>query len=119
VGLLRGIVRRQTLQAIYLTVYFLINGKLRVGNIGPSCQQILSLAGFGHGYIRQHLLQALMQKFAAHEDIRVLLLSTGEETLIEKASMDYYWGCGRSGTGKNRLGVLLMQVRAALRAQAV
>ena len=38
------------------------------------------------------------------------------EPLIEAAPADYFWGVGRTGTGKNRLGVLLMELRAALRA---
>lgn len=58
---------------------------------------------------------ALRQKFATHKEIQAILLATGDEELIEKAPTDYYWGCGKSDTGKNRLGVLLMEVRAELR----
>jgi ribA/ribD-fused uncharacterized protein len=43
------------------------------------------------------------------------LLSTGDATLIEDSPYDYYWGVGRNGTGKNRLGILLMQVREELK----
>jgi predicted NAD-dependent protein-ADP-ribosyltransferase YbiA (DUF1768 family) len=28
---------------------------------------------------------------------------------------DFYWGVGRDGTGQNRLGHLLMRIRAELR----
>ena len=38
--------------------------------------------------------------------------------LFENAPSDYYWGCGQTGTGKNRLGRLLMELRAALNADA-
>ena len=62
--------------------------------------------------------EALVQKFRTHADIRQILLDTGDEELIEKAPMDYYWGCGRTGTGKNRLGVLLMEVREELRSES-
>jgi predicted NAD-dependent protein-ADP-ribosyltransferase YbiA (DUF1768 family) len=37
--------------------------------------------------------------------------------LIEAAPNGYSWGCGASGTGKNRLGKILMEVRESLRAQ--
>lgn len=60
--------------------------------------------------------RALAAKFAAHPALTALLLSTGEETLIEKTSSDYYWGCGTDGTGRNRLGELLMELRNELRA---
>ncbi|MBC8100979.1 MAG: NADAR family protein [Cytophagales bacterium] len=58
--------------------------------------------------------RALAAKFAAHPDLRVLLLSTGSEEIVENAPGDFYWGAGRDGTGKNRLGALLMELRAAL-----
>jgi ribA/ribD-fused uncharacterized protein len=61
------------------------------------------------------MLQACRAKFLAHNDVKELLLSTGDEELIENAANDYYWGCGRSGTGKNRLGEILMRVRDELR----
>jgi ribA/ribD-fused uncharacterized protein len=57
---------------------------------------------------------ALRMKFAAGK-LRELLLATGDRVLIEASPFDTYWGCGRSGKGKNRLGELLMQVRAELR----
>ncbi len=64
------------------------------------------------------MLEALHAKFQTHPGLRLLLLETGERLLIEKAPADSYWGSGRTGTGKNRLGVLLMQVRDELRRQA-
>ncbi len=60
------------------------------------------------------MLTAIRKKFA-HPKLRELLLSTGNRALIEAAPSDYYWGAGRTGTGKNRLGELLMKVRAELR----
>ena len=56
--------------------------------------------------------RALRAKFGAHPALRALLLATGARPLVENAPADYYWGCGRSGTGRNRLGVLLMALRA-------
>ena len=58
---------------------------------------------------------ALAAKFTAHPQLGELLLSTGDEALIEKTTGDHYWGCGTEGTGQNRLGQLLMELREALR----
>jgi ribA/ribD-fused uncharacterized protein len=59
--------------------------------------------------------KAVLQKFQTHADIREILLATGDEVLVENAPADYYWGCGKDGTGKNRLGEILMAVRASLK----
>ncbi len=61
--------------------------------------------------------RALRYKFAAHDELRNCLLATGEELLIYNAPHEYYWGCGRDNSGSNRLGHLLMTVRASLRAE--
>lgn len=59
--------------------------------------------------------RAVRAKFEAHSELRDLLLATGNEELIEKTSSDYYWGCGANGTGKNRLGEILTELRELLR----
>jgi len=63
------------------------------------------------------MLKALRAKFSQHQDMQELLLETGDKTLEEASPTDYYWGTGRTGTGKDRLGVLLMQVSTELRSQ--
>lgn len=62
--------------------------------------------------------RAVLQKFQSHEDIREILLATGDELLVENAPGDYYWGCGKDGSGKNKLGEILMDVRGVLRAES-
>ncbi|MCA2011753.1 NADAR family protein [Cereibacter sphaeroides] len=62
------------------------------------------------------MLQALRVKFATHPVPRTLLLETGTRMIVENAPGDFYWGCGADGSGLNRLGILLMQVRDELRA---
>ena len=57
--------------------------------------------------------KAVYRKFETHVEIRELLLSTGDEDLVENAPGDFYWGCGADGTGQNRLGKILMRVRSA------
>lgn len=60
----------------------------------------------------------LLAKFTQHEDLKALLLSTGEARLVESATVDNEvnrtWG-EVNGKGKNMLGVLLMEVRDELR----
>jgi len=59
--------------------------------------------------------KAVFEKFSQNEDIRHILLSTIDEELIECTTSDYYWGCGKNGTGKNMLGIILMEVRELLK----
>ncbi len=51
-------------------------------------------------------------------DLRAELLGTGDGELVENAPRDYYWGCGRDGSGRNMLGKILMEVRESLRRMA-
>lgn len=60
--------------------------------------------------------KAVLAKFSQHEELKTLLLSTGDTLLIEHTSNDAYWGDGGDGHGRNRLGQILMQVREELRA---
>src|SRR5262249_13351594 len=59
--------------------------------------------------------RSVLRKFETHADIREILLNTGDKAIVENAPGDYYWGCGKDGTGKNRLGQILVEVRALLR----
>ena len=61
------------------------------------------------------MLQGVLKKFETHAAIRAILLGTGDDEIVENAPNDYYWGCGADGSGKNKLGQTLMQVRALLR----
>src|SRR5579859_6398932 len=59
--------------------------------------------------------RAVLCKFETHADIREILLATGDDEIVENAPKDYYWGCGANGTGQNKLGQVLMDVRQTLR----
>jgi ribA/ribD-fused uncharacterized protein len=61
--------------------------------------------------------KAVLRKFETHAEIRAILLGTGDEEIVEAAPGDYYWGCGADGSGKNMLGIILMEVRETLRAR--
>jgi hypothetical protein len=54
---------------------------------------------------------ALAAKFAQHAELRDILLSTGNCRLVEHTANDSYWGDGGDGSGANRLGHLLMELR--------
>lgn len=58
--------------------------------------------------------KALLCKFTQHDDLMKKLLETGAENLVEDGN-DEYWGRGKNGKGKNKLGILLMEVRDILR----
>ncbi|TAE58853.1 MAG: NADAR family protein [Nostocales cyanobacterium] len=58
--------------------------------------------------------KAVLCKFTTHADIQEILLSTGEEELVENSPIDFYWGCGADGSGKNMLGKILMEVRETI-----
>lgn len=63
----------------------------------------------------------LRAKFTQHADLRELLLSTGDARLVESATVDNevnrLWG-EVNGSGKNMLGVLLMEISEELRQNA-
>jgi ribA/ribD-fused uncharacterized protein len=59
--------------------------------------------------------KAVLQKFRTRTDIQEILLATGDEVLVENSPIDCYWGCGKDGSGKNKLGQILMEVREVLR----
>jgi ribA/ribD-fused uncharacterized protein len=59
--------------------------------------------------------EAVLAKFNQHADLRETLLATGDSAIIEHTEKDAYWGDGGDGTGKNRLGAILVEVREELR----
>jgi ribA/ribD-fused uncharacterized protein len=61
--------------------------------------------------------EAVRAKFSQHDELRALLLSTGDEALVEHTENDSYWGDGGDGSGKNMLGRILMEVREELRGE--
>lgn len=61
------------------------------------------------------MLQALRMKFSQNPEIAKGLVATGDAILIEHTRNDNYWADGGDGSGKNKLGLLLMQVREELK----
>ena len=61
------------------------------------------------------MYQAVLSKFQTHQDIQKILLDTGEQLIVENSPIDYYWGCGKDGSGKNKLGEILVKVRVEIK----
>jgi len=61
--------------------------------------------------------KALNAKFSQNPVLKSVLLSTGDSPLQDASSTDSYWGIGRTKKGKNRLGILLIELRSSLRAE--
>jgi N-glycosidase YbiA len=59
--------------------------------------------------------EALRAKFTQNEDLKKILLETGDADLVEHTANDNYWGDGGDGSGKNMLGKLLMELREELK----
>ena len=59
--------------------------------------------------------EGLRAKFTQHDDLRRLLLSTGDAAIVEHTERDDFWGDGGDGSGANMLGRLLMELRGELR----
>ncbi len=60
------------------------------------------------------MYEIVLAKFKQHPELAEQLMETGTAKIIEHTANDFYWGDGGDGTGKNRLGKILMKVRAAL-----
>jgi len=61
------------------------------------------------------MLKCVREKVKQHPEIMRILMSTGDAEIIEDSPIDYYWGCGKDGTGKNMLGKIFMIIRSELR----
>lgn len=58
--------------------------------------------------------EALHAKFTQNRRLRDRLVATGDVVLVHASSSDVFWGQTADGVGENRLGVLLMELRATL-----
>ncbi len=61
------------------------------------------------------MYKAVLTKFMTYCDLSEILLSTGEQIIIENSPTDAFWGCGLDGCGQNHLGKILMRIRQEIR----
>lgn len=65
--------------------------------------------------IKDHVMRkGIYAKFTQSPLLKEKLLNTEDKTIIEDSPRDWYWGVGKDGTGKNMLGIILMEVRSIL-----
>jgi ribA/ribD-fused uncharacterized protein len=65
------------------------------------------------------MLTGLRAKFGDRDWLTYTLVRTDKAELLEDTTNDYYWGIGTDGTGQNKLGRMLMQVRKELNAAGI
>ena len=66
-------------------------------------------------FVRNDVMwKALYEKFSQNMDAALILLGTGNAVLVEHTVNDSYWGDGGDGSGKNMLGIQLMELRGEL-----
>jgi ribA/ribD-fused uncharacterized protein len=82
--------------------------------VGQSC--CLPLRGDWHEVREAIMYRALYAKFTQHAGPAEQLLSTDHAELICDSLEDAHWGAGVDRCGRNRLGILLMRLRAQLAA---
>lgn len=58
--------------------------------------------------------EAIYAKFSQNNALKISLINTGDAILEEASPTDFYWGTGGKNTGKNMLGILLMELREKL-----
>lgn len=94
--------------------------KRKAGRRGISHARLsdAQVCAWNGGVSREAMLDVLRAKYAAGSPAAAALLSTGERVLVEKLARfgDRVWGVNSKNVGENRLGCLLMEIRAELRA---
>lgn len=88
----------------------------------PSAHEALKIAEGAKDYRRRDwdevkvgvMRNIIKAKSEQHEYVRRKLLETGTRELIEDSWRDDFWGSGKNGDGRNMLGKLWMEIRAAL-----
>lgn len=85
--------------------------------IGMTAEELRDWEGDGDAHARRvRVMRAALAKKFALPQLRAQLLQTGDAVLVERLPRfpDAFWGKKKSGEGKNMLGKLLMELRAAL-----
>jgi ribA/ribD-fused uncharacterized protein len=62
------------------------------------------------------MYEIVKAKVEQNEDVRTLLLKTGDKQIFENSPWDAFWGRGSDGTGQNHMGKILMRIRQAITA---
>ena len=87
---------------------------LKARQLGEDKSKITALRADWDKVKESVMKEALVNKFQQNRGLLQLLKETGERPIIFESN-DPYWGSGLTGKGKNRLGLLLIQVRTELK----
>lgn len=80
---------------------------------GQKCKaQKLLLPSYDKYVIMESVTRA---KLAQHQDVKNVLLATGDRDLLKVYDTDYDWGTGADGSGQNNMGKLWMRLREELK----
>src|SRR3989338_4480786 len=69
------------------------------------------VAAWDNGGADKAMWEALWHKYTQNPKLAEALLKTGTATLVEDSPVDTNWGNGKDGTGANKLGRMLMELR--------
>lgn len=84
--------------------------------VGLGRNPCLPLRADWHDVRESVMYRALRAKFTQYPHLGEQLILTGNAQLINDSQDDAQWGAGPDRSGRNRLGVLLMRLRAELAA---
>lgn len=62
-----------------------------------------------------YMTRGMYIKCRTFPEIAEALMASGDLPILDTSNFDYFWGCGRDGRGKNRFGLVLMDIRKKLR----
>jgi ribA/ribD-fused uncharacterized protein len=100
-----GTSREETIRAAISPAHAALLGRSRDYPIRPDWESVKD----------DVMRKALYEKFTQHPDAAQALADTGNAELVEHTENDSYWADGGDGSGKNMLGILLMELRTELR----
>lgn len=63
------------------------------------------------------MTEIVREKVSQNEDVKEILLKTGDKQIYENSPWDAYWGLGPNGDGQNMMGQILMEIRKEIRKQ--
>lgn len=90
-----------------------VYGELKVNDIIDRSKQLNISIRIDWDSVKDQVMRCVVfLKFSQNPQLKRLLLNTGNKYIIENSPRDSYWGCGKDGTGKNMLGIILMETRA-------
>ncbi|MEK7519760.1 MAG: NADAR family protein [Patescibacteria group bacterium] len=69
----------------------------------------------GHRDKAATMKEILRAKLFQHDDVKEMLVKSGNVILEENSPTDSFWGTGEDGTGENMMGKLWMELREEMR----